>query len=94
MAMPNRNLSAVDTRRTDVLIKDENFSGSWIRSVKFPNGVSFRNEDLADVSAFTDLDLNSWFWSKELIEAARAEGINRLRTMSVVAAAQHTIERL
>lgn len=82
MAMPNRSLSAVDTRRTDVLVKDEDYAGEWIRSVKFPAGASFRNENLAGVSSFTDLDLSGWFWSRELIEAAKSEGIKGIRTLS------------
>lgn len=82
MAMPTRSLSAVNTRRTDVLIKDEDYAGQWIRSVKFPNGVSFRNDDLAGASSFTDVDLRRWFWSRELIEAAKAEGIKGVETVS------------
>lgn len=93
MAMPNRSRSAVDTQRTDVLIKDEDYAGEWIRSVKFPTGASFRNEELADVSSFTDLDLSGWFWSKELIEAAKAEGIKGVRTLSARSTTGFTIDR-
>lgn len=94
MAMPNRSQSVVDTRRTDVLIKDEDYAGEWVRSVEFPAGVSFRNEDLADVSSFTDLDLNGWFWSKELIEVAKVEGIKGVRTLSARSTTGFTIDCL
>lgn len=94
MAMPNRSLSAVDTRRTDVLVMDKDYAGEWIRSIKFPNGVSFRNQDLAGISSFTDLDLTRWFWSRELIEAAKAEGIKGLRTLSARATTNFDVDRL
>lgn len=94
MAMPNRSLSAVDTGRTDVLVKDENYAGEWIRSITFPAGVYFRNEVLADVSSFTDLDVNGWFWSRELIEAAKAEGIKGLRAVSVRSTTRLTVENI
>lgn len=82
MAMPSRSLSVIDPRRTDVLIQDKDYGGQWIRSVKFPNGVSFSNEDLEGVYSFTDLDLSRWFWSRELIDTARSEGIKGVEFMS------------
>jgi hypothetical protein len=94
VAMPNRSLSAVDTSRTDVLIKDEDFAGEWLRSVKFPNGMTFRNADLTALLHFTELDAHHWYWSRELVEAAKERGIRGLRTVSVGAATERTIERL
>ena len=79
-AMPSRNLTAVDARRTDVLVKDEDYAGQWIRAIEFPTGVRFLDETTAGVSNFSDRDASDWVWSRELIEAAKAAGIKGLYT--------------
>lgn len=94
MAMPDRSIEAVDTARTNVLIKDEDFAGEWIRSITFPDGAVFHGDDLTNVSHFTDLDLFGWFWSRELIEAARADGIRGFRTISCATTTGFTVDRL
>lgn len=94
MAMPDRSIEAVDTDRTSVLIKDEDFAGEWFRSVTFPDGAVFRVDGLASVQHFTDLDLSGWFWSRELIEAAQSEGIKGVRTISCANTSGFTVDRL
>ncbi len=40
--MPRRIVEAIDTRRTTVAIKDEDYAGWFFRTVRFPEGTSFR----------------------------------------------------
>ncbi|HUD29450.1 MAG TPA: DUF1629 domain-containing protein, partial [Novosphingobium sp.] len=80
LVMPSRNLEVVDPLRTDVLVADRNYGGHWLRSVQFPGGVVFRTDELAGVHSFSDIDVHGWFWSRRLIDAAKAGGIKGLYT--------------
>lgn len=93
MAMPGRHIDAVDTARTNVLVSHEDL-GSWFYlSVKFPDGVAFRERELAGVHHFTDRDLLKWYWSRELIEAAKAGGVRGVYTLSPSASGVREIDR-
>lgn len=92
--MPSRILEAVDPRRTRIVIHDEDYGGTWFRTVRFPDGIIFDNEALRGVASFTDIDAGGWHWSKELIELAKARGIRGLYAMSVAASPQRQIARL
>jgi hypothetical protein len=80
IVMSARLLEAVDPSRTDVLVKYKNYAGQWIRSIEFPDGVVFRGDALVGVHSFTDVDVRGWFWSRELIDAAKAAGTKGLYT--------------
>lgn len=82
IVMAARLLEVVDPARTDVLIEDKNYAGQWIRSVRFPDAVVFRGEVVTDmgIHSFTDIDARGWYWSRELIDAAKAAGIKGLYT--------------
>lgn len=80
MVMGARNLEAVDPARTDVLIKDKDY-GRWLRSIQFPTGVVFHDGLPIAIHSFTDIDVRGWFWSRTLIEEAKAAGIKGLYTM-------------
>jgi hypothetical protein len=80
IVMTSRNIEAIDVDRTDILIGYENLGGQWFRDIQFPNDVVFRSEMLADIHCFSDADVHGWFWSRELIDAAKAAGIRGLYT--------------
>jgi len=80
IVMPARVLEAVDPSRTDIVVKDKNYAGQWIRSVEFPGDVVFRDEALVGVHSFADIDVRGWYWSRELIDAAKAVGVKGLYT--------------
>ena len=92
--MPNRVVEAVDIRRTAVLIKDEGGDGIYFRRVRFPEGILFDNEALQGAASFSDLDAPGWYWSKDLIEAAEAQGIRGLYAESVVTSPAREAARL
>lgn len=94
IVMPARTLEAVDPARTDVLIKDKNYAGQWLRSIQFPDGVAFRQDVPAEVQSFSDIDVRGWFWSRRLIEAAKAAGIVGLYTMQAGRVSGSTIDNL
>lgn len=93
MVMGARNLEAVDPARTDVLIKDKDY-GRWLRSIQFPTGVVFHEGLDADIHSFTDIDVRGWFWSRTLIEEAKAAGIKGLYTMLPGRVSGPTIDNL
>jgi hypothetical protein len=93
VGMPARNLAAVDTTRTDVLIEDKLYATDWIRRIKFPGGVVFNNDDLAGIHSFSDQDLFGWYWSRELIDLAKASGIKGAIMHSVLSQ-RKTVDRL
>jgi hypothetical protein len=82
VAMPSRTLEAIDPGCTTILIADRQLGDILVRDIKFPQGVIFKNAELATVHSFADLDVPGWYWSRELIEAAKAHGIKGLRTVS------------
>jgi hypothetical protein len=76
LVMPNRLLEAVDPDRCDVRIETEWFSEKWLTSVRFPDGAAFQPELTNGIHNFADLDApNKWFWSRELLVAAKEAGI-------------------
>jgi hypothetical protein len=91
--MPRRVLEAVDPRRTRVVIKDEDYGGTYFRTVQFPDGVVFSNEVLDDVASFADIDLAGWYWSKELIERTQSSGMRGLYAQSVASSSGREIAR-
>lgn len=79
--MPVRNLSAVDVSKTDVIVEDELYHTTWIRRVKFPNGAIFDGARLKGMHNFSDIDAyNRWFWSQDLVDAAKAACVRGLYT--------------
>lgn len=82
LVMTARVIEAVDPSRTAVLIKDDRLGDMWFRRIRFPEGVVFQDAELATIHAFADLDARGWYWSRELIDAAKAKGIKGLRTVS------------
>lgn len=54
--MSRRVLAAVDTQRTKILVEDELLATMYVRKVRFPEGIKFKNKELRDVSNFTDVD--------------------------------------
>ena len=93
-AMPLRVVEAVDTKRTAVLIEDEGGDGIYFRRVRFPDGIAFDEEALQGAACFSDLDSNGWYWSKDLIELARAGGIRGLYAQSVASSPAREVARL
>ncbi|MCP6559766.1 hypothetical protein NL501_31580, partial [Klebsiella pneumoniae] len=75
VTMPGRHIDAIDTARTDVLVTNEDCGGWVYLSVKFADGIAFRETELAGAFHFTDREQLGWYWSRELIDAAKAEGI-------------------
>ena len=94
LVMPARHLDAVDPQRTNLLIKDEKIGSHWARRLRFPDGVVFREGALAGVHSFSDRNARGWFWSRELIDAAKAAKITGLRTMRAGMITGPTIDRL
>lgn len=92
--MPIRVVEAVDTRRTAVLIMDEGGDGIYFRRVLFPDGIVFDNEALQAAASFSDFDAPGWYWSKELIELAKARGIRGLYAQSVASSPAREAARL
>jgi hypothetical protein len=84
--MPVRVLEAIDTRRTAVAVTDKDLAGWHYRQVTFPEGLIFDNDALRDVSSFSDVDAPGWYWSKDLLEEAKANGIQGLYANSVASA--------
>ena len=78
LVKPKRNISAIDTERTDIEIRSEHV-GKWIKYISFPEYVVFDKELLADIHNFSDIDMPGWFWSQELIDAAQAAGVKGVR---------------
>ena len=81
LVMPARHLDAVDPQRTNVLIKDERIGSRWYRRVRFPDGAVFNEDALAGAHNFSDRNARGWFWSRELIDAAKEAGITGLYTL-------------
>lgn len=80
LVMPNRLLEAVDPDRCDVRVETEWFSEKWFTTVRFPDGAAFQPQLTKDVHNFSDIDaLQKWFWSKELLAAAKEAGIRGIR---------------
>jgi len=94
LVMPARHIDAVDPQRTNVLVKDEKIGSRWFRRLRFPDGAVFGKELLAGVHSFSDRNVPGWFWSRELIDAAKAAGITGLRTMKAGMITGPTIDRL
>jgi hypothetical protein len=94
LVMPSRNLEVVDPLSTDIVVTDMNYSGHWLRSVQFPGGVVFRKDGLAGVHSFSDIDVSGWFWSRGLIDAARAAGIRGLYTSRAGVVTSVAVDRL
>lgn len=92
--MPRRVLEAVDTRRTKVLIKYTAVGSAYRRSVEFPEGIVFDNDKLRGVTSFTDIDAPGWYWSKDLIELAKAQGMRGLYAESVDSNPAQVIARM
>lgn len=94
IAMPSRTLEAVDPNFTTVQIEDECPGDVWLRRIRFPYGVTFRDAELAEIHSFADLDTQGWYWSRELIEAAKDGGIKGLRTVSPQQPSGGDVDRL
>lgn len=94
VAMPVRNLQAVDPNCTNILVKDQNHGGQWFRYIEFPDGVVFRDEVVAGIHSFTDIDAHGWFWSRELIDAAKAMGVRGLYTVQSGCITGPAVDRL
>lgn len=81
LVMARRNIEAVDVAATNILIKDQDYGQrQFIRSVIFPDGVVFNQEKVGRALNFTEIDVAGWFWSRDLIDAAKREGIKGLYT--------------
>lgn len=93
VVMPARSLEAVDVARTTMFIEDEQFADDWVRFIRFPLGVTFKTAELAGIHSFSDYDALDWYWSRELIDLARASGIKGLEADSV-RAKRSTVDRL
>lgn len=78
--LPKRNLEAVDTTRSFVRIRhnnypDEDGTPHFTQLVQLKEGVMFDPEVTSGVHNFWDIDLRKWFWSRELIATAHHAGI-------------------
>jgi hypothetical protein len=94
LVMPCRVLEAIDAKRTKIVIKDEDYAGTYFRTVRFPEGLVFNNQSLRAVENFSDLDAPGWYWSKDLIALAEAHGIRGLYAHSVASSPGREIARL
>jgi hypothetical protein len=83
--MPSRVLEAIDTRRSTVRIEDENLAGWYSRRVIFPEGIAFNNDALKGIHSFSDLDAPGWYWSIDLIQEAKAQGVLGIHLNSIAA---------
>lgn len=81
--MPSRVLEAVDARRTVIAIEDKRRATTYWRTVSFPQGIVFNNEALQGVASFADIDAHGWYWSRDLLGMAKAQGIRGLLVRSV-----------
>jgi hypothetical protein len=76
LVMPNRLFEAVDPDQCDIDITDRKLGDQWFRRVSFPNGAAFNSEATKYIHNFADIDaFQKWFWSKELLVAAKEAGI-------------------
>jgi len=75
LVLPLRQLDAVDLERTDVLISGEWWNSSWLKRERFPHNVVFKKAELEGIHNFNDITIRNWFWSRELIDAAKAAGV-------------------
>jgi hypothetical protein len=92
--MPRRIVEAIDTRRTTVAIKDEDYAGWYFRTVRFPEGIFFDDEALRGAASFSDFDAPGWYWSKELLDLAARRGIRGLYARSVASPNGREVVRL
>ncbi|MBC7669403.1 imm11 family protein [Caulobacter sp. DWR2-3-1b2] len=73
--MPGRLIEAVDPDASDVTVHyKETVPGVSAIRVNFPSGVIFKKLS-PEIHAFKDLDIKDWFWSRELLETAKACGV-------------------
>jgi hypothetical protein len=92
--MPLRVLEAIDPRRTTVRVEDEDLAGWYFRNVRFPEGIVFNNDALQGAATFSDIDAPGWYWSTELIAAAKSQNIRGLYADSQVPFKPEEVERL
>ena len=77
LVMPDRLLEAVDPDRCDVKTEAVDIGGGkWRSLVRLSEGAAFRSEITKGIHNFADLDAPmKWFWSRELLGAAKEAGI-------------------
>ena len=92
--MPRRTLGAIDPRHTMIVLTDDVVAGKFVRRVRFGDSIIFNNEALAGVATFTDLDAPGWYWSMDLIERAKAQGIRGLYAQSLASSPTREVARL
>lgn len=81
LVMSRRNIEAIDLNTTSIIVKDKDYGKrQFIREVIFPDGVNFDQEKVGNAVTFTELDTPGWFWSRDLIESAKREGIKGFYT--------------
>jgi hypothetical protein len=77
MLLPTRQVDAVDTSRTEVIVESKNVpkgSERFVTHVHFNKGFILRDDVLAEVQTFVEPHTHRWMWRPELLEAAGKVG--------------------
>lgn len=75
IVVPKRVIDGVDLDRTTVQVYDDNLAGTFVRRVKFPNGMVFSSAIPSEVHAFWDWHSKNWLWSREFFGACDQAGV-------------------
>ena len=92
--LPRRVIDALDPRRTTVQVSDTMYGTAFSRSVNFPEGIVLDNDCLKGIASFADTQTLGWYWSRQLIDLAKAEGIRGLYAKSVATYPAREVARL
>ena len=80
LVIPRNMIEAVDTERTTIEIGAfDRQDGNWIFSASMPEEPVFDPARTAGSLHFTDTDAHGWYWSRQLIDAAKAAGLRGMR---------------
>lgn len=75
IVVPRRVIDGVDLDKTTVQVYDDNLAGTFVRRVKFPDGMVFSSAVPSEVHAFWDWHSRNWLWSRELFGICAQAGV-------------------
>lgn len=80
LVIPRNMIEAVDAERTTIEIRAfDRQDGNWIFRASMLDGPVFDPARTAGCLHFTDPDAYGWYWSRQLIDAAKAAGLRGMR---------------
>jgi len=83
--LPTRSVPAIDVARTDIELTDQNIMNKVVPMFDFPVGMVFNNAELGDATNFCELHTGEWYWSEDLLRAAKELGARGLYAVSKAA---------